>query len=116
LPALERDVFRFERVGEVVCAFRRGEAVEQLADGGANGIEVSGRGVAQQMLELGEDLLDRVEVGRVFGQEEQLGSGAADRLANGGSLVVLARLSMTTMSPGRKPGRRGSRPAPPSAG
>jgi hypothetical protein len=30
------------------------------------------------MLELGEDLLNRIEVGRVFRQEQQLGAGRAD--------------------------------------
>ena len=48
----------------------------QVASGGAR------VGFAQQGLELGEDLLDRVEVGRVARQEEQLGTGAADQLAN----------------------------------
>jgi hypothetical protein len=44
---LERVVFGFERSlsWQSSCAFRRGEAVEQLPDGGANGIEVSCRGV-----------------------------------------------------------------------
>src|SRR5215813_15025418 len=35
------------------------------------------------MLELGKDLLDRVQVGRVFRQEKQLGAGRADQPANG---------------------------------
>src|ERR1700694_1876832 len=41
------------------------------------------RGVlAQQVLELGEDLFDRVQVRRVFRQEEELGPGCADELAH----------------------------------
>ncbi len=32
----------------------------------------------RQVFELGEDLFDRVQVGRVFGQEEELGAGRAD--------------------------------------
>ena len=47
--------------------------------GGLGGARI---GFAQQGLELGEDLLDRVEVGRVARQEEQLGAGAADQLTN----------------------------------
>jgi hypothetical protein len=39
------------------------------------------------MLELGEDLFDRIEVGGVFRQEEELGAGRADELANGFALV-----------------------------
>ena len=43
---------------------------------------VRGSVFAQQGLKLGKDLLDRVEIGRVARQEEQLGAGAADQLAN----------------------------------
>ena len=39
-------------------------------------------------LELGEDLLDRVEVGAVGRQEEELGAGGPDRLADGLALVA----------------------------
>ena len=37
-------------------------------------------GLSQQVLELGEDLLDRVQVGRVLRQEEQFGTGGANEL------------------------------------
>ena len=40
------------------------------------------------MLELGEHLFDRVEIRGVLGQEEQLGTGGADRLAYGLALVT----------------------------
>ena len=40
------------------------------------------------MLELGEDLFDGIEVGRIFGQEEELGAGGADQLAHGFALVT----------------------------
>ena len=40
------------------------------------------------MFELGEDLLDGVQVGRVFWQEDQLGSDGADKPAYGFSLVA----------------------------
>ncbi len=40
------------------------------------------------MLELGEDLLDWVQVGGIFGQEEKLGAGRPDRLADGAAFVA----------------------------
>lgn len=43
---------------------------------------------AEQGLELCEDLLDRIEVGAVGGQEEQLCAGGSDDAANGLSLVT----------------------------
>ena len=52
---------------------------------GLNGARV---GLAQQGLELGEDLLDRIEIGRVARQEEQLGAGAADQAARRLALVT----------------------------
>ena len=55
----------------------------------ADGELRSGLGLAQQVFELGEDLLDGIEVGRVFRQEEELSSGVADGLANVGALVAL---------------------------
>src|SRR5215211_3334372 len=45
-------------------------------------------GFAQQGLELGEDLFDRVEIGRIAGQEEQLGAGGADQTADGLALMA----------------------------
>src|SRR5215218_447025 len=38
--------------------------------------------------ELGEDLLDRVEIGRIAGQEEQLGAGGADQMADSLALMT----------------------------
>src|SRR6516165_6899558 len=92
-------------VSEVVGAFLRCEGGEEPTDrcgevlGGACG------GFAQEVFELGKDLLDRVEVGRVFRQEQQFGAGRADEPAHGFALW-LPRLSMTTMSPAFKVGRR----------
>ena len=45
-------------------------------------------GFAHEVFELGKDLFDRVQVGRVWRQEQQLGSDAADSLAHSGSLVA----------------------------
>ena len=44
-------------------------------------------GLSQQSFELGEDLLDGVEVGGVFRQEHEAGSDIPDRLAHRFSLV-----------------------------
>ena len=46
------------------------------------------RGLAHQVLELGEDLLDRIEIGAVWRQEQELGASAADRLADGRPFVT----------------------------
>jgi hypothetical protein len=75
-------------IGEVVCAFFGGVGAEQFADCGGQGFDGSGGGFAQEMLELGEDLLDWVQVGRIFGQEEELGAGRSDRLADGAAFVT----------------------------
>lgn len=45
-------------------------------------------GLSHQVLELGEDLLDRIEIGAVRRQEQQPGSRAADRLSDGGPFVT----------------------------
>ena len=62
-------------------------------------------GLAEQGFELGEDLLDRIEVGTVGRQEEELGAGGADGAAHGWPLW-LPRLSMMTMSPGSRVGHQ----------
>jgi hypothetical protein len=38
--------------------------------------------LSQQSLELGEDLLDRIEVGRVFGQEQEARPDGSDGLSH----------------------------------
>ena len=54
---------RISCIGEVVGALGGGVGVEQLADCGDDGVEGSRRRFAQEMLELGEDLFDRVQIG-----------------------------------------------------
>lgn len=44
--------------------------------------------LAQHRLELGENLFDRIEVGRVGWQEQKMGAGGSDRGANGFTLVA----------------------------
>ena len=51
-------------------------------------VDCSGVGLAQQGLHFGEGLLDRIEVGRVGGQEKELGFGGADGGANGAALMA----------------------------
>ena len=52
------------------------------------GFDGSFCGLAEQQLELGEDLLDRVQVGGVRRQVQQLGPDGADGAANGGTFVT----------------------------
>src|ERR1700745_1032964 len=68
---------------EVVFTFLRCEGVEEAGEGGGDGLGGARSFFAQQMLELGEELLDGVEVGRVFRQEEELGPGGSDGLTYG---------------------------------
>jgi hypothetical protein len=75
-------------VCEVVSTFLCGVGSEQLADGCDEGFERACRRRAHQVFQLGEDLFDRVQIGRVFGKEEQLGAGRPDRPANGFSFVA----------------------------
>ena len=44
--------------------------------------------LAHQMLELGEDLFDRIEIGAVWRQEQELGASATDRFADGRPFVT----------------------------
>ena len=54
---------------EVICAFVVGNGFEGFGDSLANTIERSFLGFSQVMLELGEEFLDRIEIGGIFGQE-----------------------------------------------
>src|ERR1700730_11311098 len=47
----------------------------------ADGFDGAHGDLAQEVLDLGEDLLDRVQVRRVFRQEEELGTCCANELA-----------------------------------
>src|SRR5437588_7733499 len=74
---LEHDAIRCARslVLKIVGAFVGCKCSEDFADRGADGFDGARGGRAQEVLDLGEDLLDRVQVWRVFGQEEELGAG-----------------------------------------
>jgi hypothetical protein len=75
-------------VRDVVLAFGLREAIEQFADAFPKALSVPRFSSAEQRLEFGEDLLDRIEVRRVGRQEAQLGAGALDGIARGFSLVA----------------------------
>ena len=79
---------RVPRIGEVVGAFFGGEGAEEFTDGCGQGLDRPGGRLAQKMLELGEDLLDRVQVRGVFGQEEQLGASLTNGLADSFAFVA----------------------------
>jgi hypothetical protein len=57
-------------------AFGGRKCPEDFADCDADGFGRARGGLAQQVLELGEDLFDRVQVRRVSRQEEELGPAA----------------------------------------
>lgn len=58
-----------------------------MGDGVADGVAGARGGLAQPVFELGEELLDRIEVGGVLGQEEEPGAGRPDGVTNGLALV-----------------------------
>lgn len=51
------------RICEIVGAFFWGEGLESFADGGADRFDGSSGSLSEQMLELGKDLFDGVQVG-----------------------------------------------------
>lgn len=63
---------------EVVTAFVWAEAIEQLADSDPEGLLRAGGGISQQGLELGEGLLDGVQIRRVGRQVKQAGTAGPD--------------------------------------
>jgi hypothetical protein len=68
-----------------VGAFLWHEGFERLTDCGPDRLDGSRGGFAQQVLELGEDLLDRVQIGRIFRQKEELCASRADECADSGA-------------------------------
>ena len=67
---------------------RGSEEIDDAADGGPEAVDGSLGGLAQQRLELGEGVLDRIEVGLVGRQVEQAGAGRLDHLAHLRPLVA----------------------------
>ena len=78
---------RVSCVLEVCGAFGWRVLGEDFAAGIGDGFVSSRSDLSEQGLKLGEDLLDRIEIGRVFREEYQARPGVADRLPHGLSLV-----------------------------
>ena len=72
---------------EIVCAFAWCDLGEGVFEGVRNSVEGPWLVLSDERLQLGEDLLDRIEVGRIFGQEEQAGAGGSDCLPHGLAFV-----------------------------
>ena len=72
---------------EVVGALVELEALEQHADGCPQSTDGAGGRLARQRFELGEELLDRVQVGGVRRQIDNLGALRLDGLADSVDLV-----------------------------
>ena len=70
-----------------VCVFARLELFEDGFECVADGIKASRVHLLEQTFNLGEDLLDRVEVGAVGGQVEQVHSGAFEAFENTSNFV-----------------------------
>lgn len=75
-------------ISHVVCAFLRREAVEQCAEAFPDGLDSALGGGAHEVFEFGEDLLDRVQVGAVGWQKQEVGTRRADGFAYGWALVA----------------------------
>ena len=87
------------------CGIRRGYGVEELADGVPESVAGAGGSASEHRLQLGEHLLDRVQVRRVGRQVEDAGAGGGDRLADACHLVggkVVHRHDVAGRQAGRK--------------
>lgn len=85
---LKRDGIRFKSLNfEVVGAFLGCEGIECVADRGTDRVDGSRGSFAEQVLEHGKDLFDRIQVGRVFWQEEQFGPCLSMLASNPASMV-----------------------------
>jgi hypothetical protein len=74
-------------VGKVICAFGWCDGVEDWTDRIADGLGGSLCGFSQPVFEFGEELFDRVQIGRVFRQEEKMRARGADGCSDSGSFV-----------------------------
>jgi hypothetical protein len=80
IPSVLHLGWRISCVLEIVRAFFGAEAGQGFSDCVADGVDGSRLGLSQFAFDLGEGLLDRVEVGRVFGEEDEARSDAAHGL------------------------------------
>ena len=97
--------WRVSCVFEVVGAFLGRERFERLGDGGVERLRIARSNLAQQVLELGEDLLDRSGSGEYLGRNRRL--APAERMSWRTALPLwLPRLSIITISSGFRHGTR----------
>jgi hypothetical protein len=75
-------------MGEEVSTFLWGYGFQEPRDGGLDLLEAAGVCLSQECRELGERLLDRVQVGTVGRQIEQLGARRPDRSPYGRILMT----------------------------
>ena len=75
-------------MGKEVFAFCWREASERAGDGLVEGFDRSSPCLAQQGLQFGEELFDRIEVGAVWRQITQVGTGGLDGFADALDLVA----------------------------
>src|ERR1700692_651235 len=76
------------RVFEIIGALLAGEEIEEFADLSPGCLDVAWLCGSDQVFDFGEDLLDRIEVGAVGRQEEQVSSPGADGVAGWLALVT----------------------------
>src|SRR5918912_1397193 len=72
---------------QIVLAFSGGDGVEKNANRFPEHVACSGRGLAKQRLQLCKELLDGVQIRRVWREIEQAGAHRPDRLSDTGDLV-----------------------------
>ena len=89
---------------EIVCAFAWCDLGEGVFEGVRNRVEDPWLVLSDERLQLGEDLLDRIEVGRIFGEEKEAGAGGSDRVPHG--LAFVRAEIATTISSGLRAGIR----------
>jgi hypothetical protein len=75
-------------VSEVVRAFCRSDFGQCVCDCRDQGVEGPRGGFSQQSFDLGEELLDRIEIGTVSGKVSQFGACGFDGLLDAGHFVA----------------------------
>jgi hypothetical protein len=81
-------------VPEIIGTLLRGVGAHDLTDGGADRFSRPCSSLAQKMLELGEYLFDRVQVGRVFRQQKKPCAGFADGVTNRGAVGEVVEIEV----------------------
>ena len=81
-------------MGKIAGAFGSWEVIEEATDGGPERLDSSFGGFAQKRLELGEELLDRIEIGRVGRQVDEGEAVAGTPAVMNAILDAVARLGV----------------------